>query len=259
MKSDNRILFALVVSVIALGISSPAQDQISRLTEADISRGKQLFVGHCALCHGIEATGGRGPALNQPKLRRAVDNLALFRIIKNGIEGTEMPDAWQMTDREIWQVAGYVRSLSRAEAAKPSGDPVKGKALFEAKGCSSCHIIQGRGGSLGPELTYVGASRSHSYLRQALIDPGASAPQGVLVVSIVTRDGQKVRGLRVNEDSFTIQLRDAANQFHSFRKFDLADLKKEFGASLMPSYRGVLSDAEVDDLVAYLASLRGEQ
>jgi putative heme-binding domain-containing protein len=259
MKAGWRVLFGFALGAIALGMSSPAQDQISKLTDAEILRGKLLFVGHCAVCHGIEATGGRGPALNQPKLRRAADDRALFQIIKNGIDGTEMPDAWQMNEHEIWDVAGYVRSLSRAQAAKLAGDPAKGKKLYESKACASCHIIQGIGGSLGPELTYVGASRSAAYLREALLDPGASAPEGFVVVTVVARDGRSVRGIRVNEDSFTIQLRDAANQFHSFRKLDLGEFKKEFGASLMPSYRGVLNDSEIEDLVAYLAGLRGER
>jgi len=90
-----------------------------------------------------------------------------------------------------------------------------------------------------------------------LIDPGASVPEAFLVVSIVTRDGRRFRGMRLNEDSFTIQLRDATNAFHSFRKLDLAELKKESGVSTMPSYGDVLSSAELDDLVAYLAGLRG--
>jgi hypothetical protein len=90
-----------------------------------------------------------------------------------------------------------------------------------------------------------------------LIDPGASVPEGFLVVSVVTRDGHRFRGVRLNEDSFTIQLRDASNAFHSFRKLDLAEVNKEPGVSTMPSYRDALSATEIDDLVAYLAGFRG--
>jgi cytochrome c oxidase cbb3-type subunit III len=94
-------------------------------------------------------------------------------------------------------------------------------------------------------------------LREALTDPGASVSEGFLVVTIVTRDGHRLRGTRLNEDSFTIQLRDASSELHSFRKLDLAELKKESGVSTMPSYRDSLSPAELDNLVAYLAGLRG--
>jgi len=256
----SQTLAMLLVAMLIGGHSAPNQDQISKLTTDDLARGEKLFVAQCALCHGIGGTGGRGPSLNQPDLRRASDNRGLFQIIQNGIQGSEMPDAWQMTDREVWQVAGYVRSLGRTAVLRLSGDPAKGKEYYEAKGgCAACHIVSGRGGNLGPDLTDIGARRSAAYLREALIDPGASVPERFLVVSVVTRDGERVRGIRSNEDSFTIQIRDASNVFHSFRKLDLTELKKEFGASLMPGYRDVLAASEIDDLVAYLAGLRGEK
>lgn len=252
-------MLAMLLAAMLIG-GHPAQDPIAKLTTSDLARGKKLFVAHCALCHGIGGTGGRGPSLNQPELRHAADNRALVQIIQNGIQGTEMPEAWQMTDREIRQVAGYVRSLGRTAVVKLPGDPVKGKEHYEAKGaCAACHIVSGRGGTMGPDLTDIGARRSAAYLREALIDPGAAVPEGFLVISIATRDGQKVRGIRSNEDSFTIQLRDASSVFHSFRKLELTELKKEFGASMMPGYRDALAASEIDDLIAYLAGLRGEK
>lgn len=259
MKLLWQIVFVLVAAIISVAKSSPNQDQISGLNSDDLARGKQLFTGHCALCHGIGGTGDRGPALNQPTLRRAADNQALFSLIKKGIDGSEMPEAWQMTDREIWQVAGYVRSLGRTAIATLPGDVAYGKAMYGKKACASCHIVQGRGTSLGPELTEIGARRSAAYLREALLNPGASVPEAFLAVSVVTRAGQSIRGVRVNEDSFTIQLRDQNGVFHSYRKADLAELRKETGKSLMPGYRGNLTASEIDDLVAYLASLRGAQ
>ena len=92
-----------------------------------------------------------------------------------------------------------------------------------------------------------------------MVDPGPLAPEGYLVVRVTTRDGKKIWGLRVSEDSFTIQLRDSAGRFHSFRKAGLTQLKKDFNAELMPSYRDAFNASEMDDLVAYLGSLRGEQ
>lgn len=260
MAMTFQMVTMLLVAMLIGGPLAPHQDHISKLTTDDIASGKQLFVGHCALCHGIEGTGDRGPALDQPKLRRAADEQALFLLIKNGLPGTEMPDAWQMTDREIWQVARYVRSLGRTTAIMLPGNAANGKTIFDSKGgCTACHITQGRGGSLGPDLSDIGARRSAAYLREALTDPGKAAPAGFLVVTIEPRGGQTLRGIRVNEDSFTIQIRDATNRFHSFRKSDLAELKKESGKSLMPGYKDALASSEMDDLVAYLASLRGEQ
>ena len=221
--------------------------------------GKRLYIGHCALCHGIDGTGGRGPSLNQPKLRNVTPVFPIARIVREGIRDTEMPGFWQLTDREVGLVADYVQSLGKTSSASLPGNAGRGKTAFDARACAACHIVQGQGGSLGPDLTMVGARRSASYLREKLTEPGRAAPEGFLIVSVITADGRRIRGLRANEDSFTIQLRDSENRFHSFRKDEVRELHKEFGASMMPSYKDSLSGAELDDLIAYLASLRGEQ
>jgi len=256
MKWNWRLCLFAFFFAAAIAAARPGQDGAVTLTADDVAHGKRLYVGQCALCHGIEGVGGRGPALNRPMLSRAKDNHALYIVIKNGVAGTEMPAAWQLTDREVWRVVGYIRSLNRVEAAKSAGDAGQGRELYRAKGCAGCHIIRGEGGASGPELTEIGARRSAAYLREALIEPTASAPEGFLVVSLITRAGRNLRGVRVNEDSFTIQLRDDEDRFHSFRKNELRSLKKEFGVSTMPSYKS-LAATELDDLVAYLASLGG--
>jgi len=222
-------------------------------------RGKKLFEAHCALCHGQTGAGGRGPNLAQPTLPHAADDEQLATIISEGIRGTEMPGAWQLTEREVRQVAAYVRSLGHIEAVPLPGDPVRGRALYESKGgCAACHIVRGAGAGIGPELTDIGARRNAEYLREALVKPGATVPPQFLMVSVTTRDGRKIRGTRLNEDSFTIQLRDPGGRLYSFRKSDLASLKKESNVSLMPSYETKFTAGELDDVIAYLASLRGE-
>ncbi len=248
----------LLLAALSLGQASPQEtDPIAKLTREDPARGKRLFEAHCALCHGQTGTGGAGPSLARPALRRAATNQDLFSVIQDGIRGSEMEGAWQLTDREVWQVAGYVRSLGRTPVERLPGDPARGEKIYEAQGCSACHIVRGRGHGLGPELTDVGARRSSAYLRESLLEPAKSAPEGFLMVRAVMRDGREVPGIRVSEDSFTIQLRDASGNLHSFRKSRLAKLEKLPGQTPMPAY-GTLSGSELDDLVAYLAGLRGE-
>lgn len=223
----------------------------------DLARGKKLYEGFCSLCHGQTGTGGKGPNLAQPTLARAPDDERLVEVIQEGIRGTEMPGFWKLTDREAKQVAMYVRSLGRTSVEKLPGDASRGKMVYESRGCGSCHIIRGSGSSAGPELTEIGARRSSAYLREAIVNPAAEVPQGFLVVRVTSPDGKTVRGMRVNEDSFTIQLRDASGKFHSFRKSEVR-INREPKVSLMPSYDGKFAPAELDDLIAYLASLRGE-
>jgi len=232
--------------------------QPASLTPQDLAHGKQLFEAQCAPCHGIQGTGGRGANLARQQLKHAGDDAALFSIIQDGIDNTGMPRTWQMTDREIWLVVAYVRSLARVAVETLPGDPAAGKALFATQGCGGCHMVNGVGGALGPELDEVGGRRSSERLRQCLLEPGRALPDGFVMVRAVRADGSVVEGIRVNEDSFTIQLRDLANQFHSLRKQQLQTLEYKSDTTPMPAYRDKLSPQETDHLVAYLASLRGK-
>ena len=248
----------LLAGVLALGAPSSravAQDDpIAGLTEAEIAQGERIYKAQCALCHGIDGAGGTGPSLQRPVLTRARDDAGLFSIIRRGVPG-RMPGGW-LSEGETWQVAGYVRALGKVEGGEITGDPSRGQQVYESAGCAGCHIVDGNGGSLGPELTTIGDTRGPQHLRESLVEPGAALPEGMLVITAVTADGKEIQGLRVNEDVFTIQLRDAANRFHSLRKANLRGLNREFGKTLMPSYQDSLSPRELDDLVAYLASLR---
>ena len=250
--------FAFLALCQLSGQDAPA-DPLSAVTPAGVANGKRLFAAQCAPCHGIDGRGGKGANLTIPRLRHAVNNQELVAVIREGIEGTGMLRAWQLDDPELLQVAAYVRSLARVTESAAPGDPVRGRALYEARRCSTCHIVDGLGSSLGPELTEVGARRGPKYLRRKLLNPGEEVADGFVLIRAVMPDGSEIRGLRVNEDTFTIQIKDTDNRFHSIRKAGLTKLEKEFGRTLMPNFGATLSAAELDDLVAYLAGLRGDR
>jgi cytochrome c oxidase cbb3-type subunit III len=246
----------------------PSPRPLTRPTTADLERGHALFDAQCSRCHGIGGAGGAGPPLTRPRLRRAPDDEALVALLVAGIPGTAMESAWQLSERELAQVAAYVRTLGRAAVEPPPGDAARGRLLYDRSACATCHVVRGTGGGLGPELTSIGDSRGGAHLRESLVDPGASLPDrivpyepnayaGYLMMRAVTAAGAEILGARVNEDSFTVQLRDAGGKVHSLRKAELRSLEPQRGASLMPSYRGTLTPAEIDDLVSYLMTLRG--
>ena len=237
---------------------------------ADLEKGRQLFLAMCSRCHGVRGAGGEGPNLNRPVLSRAPDDQALREIIRDGIPDRGMPRVRRFTNGELNDIAAFVRSLGRIDSTAPLGNVEQGKAVYQRLGCSSCHTISGEGGILGPELTDIGSHRAPDYLKQAIVEPAAALPRGVLAapgrgfdeflpIHAVTGSGQEVRGLRVNEDSFTIQVRDSSGRLYSFRKDALRQLDKEHGKSLMPEYRNRVSGSDLDSLVAYLASLDGGQ
>ncbi len=226
------------------------------VTAREIAQGKRLFAGHCAGCHGPAGRGAQGPNLAAPDLLHAPDAESLFLVIDLGIPGTEMPRGGQLHDSEIWKIAAWVESIGQTEPEPLPGDPAAGKRLYAGKGnCAACHWLDGAGGRQGPELSAIGARRSLSHLRESLTDPAASVSADYLPVTAVL-GGRRIRGIRLGEDPFTIQIRDSADALHSLRKADLAALEKHAGESSMPPYGGVFSDADLDDLVSYLASLR---
>ena len=227
-------------------------------TPEDQKNGERLFLGQCGRCHGPRGEGGLGAILAQPRLRRAPDDESLFRVIREGIRGTEMPPGSTLSNREVWQLAAFVRSLGRVPVETVAGNPQRGQEVYQGKGkCGQCHIANGQGISVGPELTDVGARRSATYLRASLVTPEAAVPDGFLQVRIVTKDGRRLTGVRIGEDTFTIQVRDLSGRTYSLFKQELSDLQKDFGKSPMPGYQNVLTASELDDVVAYLVSLRG--
>ena len=257
-----------IASVLVALAAAPAR--LAAQSNADIEGGKQLFQGMCVQCHGAGGAGGEAPSLNRPRLSRAPDDAALAKVISNGIPNTAMPRIRRFTENELQQLVAYVRSVGKVAQVSVPGDAKKGATIYKNLACSSCHIVAGEGGNLGPDLTDIGFLRGAAYLRQAIVDPGSSLPKGTLAVPsrgyaeylpvrIVTRQGGEVRGIRVNEDAFTIQVRDAAGKFYSLRKSDLELLDKQAEKSIMPSLARRLAAPELTDLVAYLSSLRGAE
>jgi cytochrome c oxidase cbb3-type subunit 3 len=234
----------------------------------DLVKGKQLFLGMCSRCHGLGGGGGEGPNLNRPVLTRANTDEALRTIIRDGIPDRGMPRVRRLTTAELRGLVTFVRSLGATGSVASTGNPQNGRAAYQRLGCGSCHVVSGEGGTVGPELTRVGVQRAPDYLRQSIVDPGAVLPRGTMLipgrgfheflpVRVVTRDGQEIRGLRINEDSFTIQIRDAGSRLYSFDKGDLQTLDKQNGKSVMPGYKDRLPASDLEDLVAYLSSLGG--
>ena len=253
---------------IALAQPQGQDTKAVQLNPEELEKGKQTFETTCSTCHGLDGGGAMGPNIQGIPFRLGVD--AVTNVIKNGMPGGMPSFGGQLDAQQIQQVVGYLLSMTRKDEGKITGDPAAGKQVYETAGCANCHIISGEGGDLGPELTSVGQSRGPNYLRNTLLYPGTDLPPSraflesggqlqFLFVHVVTKDGHAVDGTRVAEDSLNIVLEDAQGKFHSFRKSELRVLDKEPGRSTMPSVKGKLSDTQVNDLVAYLASLKGAQ
>ena len=253
------IAFLAPAAVARAQYPPPALEQpLSAAAPADLAEGKRLYNAQCALCHGIDGGGGYGPSLLRATFARAADDASLYTLVRVGIPGV-MPGFGDANGpRRSWQLAAFVRSFTQQGGAPPAGDLAHGLAVYQARGCAACHVLNGVGRALGPDLTAIGLQRGPAYLKQALLTPAARVPDGHVVVTARPKTGAIVRGVRVNEDAFWVHVRDVKGQLHTFRVSDLTELTREAGASLMPAYAS-LRAGDLDDLVAYLSSLRGQR
>ncbi len=241
---------------------------IANPAASDADQGKQTFEARCSTCHGLDGGGAMGPNIQGIPMRLGAPVVA--EAIKNGMSGGMPAFAGQLDAAQIQQVIAYLLTLTHKDSGTVTGDAAKGKEVYDSSGCSACHIVSGEGSGAGPELTSVGKLRGPGYLKTTLLYPGSDLPQAhvfletgglldYMFVHIVTKDGHTYDGTRVAEDSFRIVIKDVSGMFHSFQKSDLREFMKEPGKSVMPSYKGKLTDTQIDDLVAYLASLKGDQ
>ena len=238
--------------------------------------GEFQFRINCSFCHGLGARGGgRGPDLTLARKRHGASDSEMFHNVKDGIAGTAMPAAIGsigvgMTDEEIWQVVTYLRSVQVKTPAQPPGNAANGKdAFFGSARCFQCHMVQGKGGRLGPDLTGTGSSRSIESIVESIREPNRrlaaglteatkAFPQEYETATVVTAEGKTITGVTLNEDSFTVQIMDPAEKIYLLDKDTLRSFKKT-RTSLMPAYdKSQLSDKDLGDIVAYLLSVEAK-
>lgn len=274
-----RVRARLVISIFALPTlvilaqapAATAQGKNPYAGDMKVAKlGESQFRANCAFCHGLGARGGgRGPDLTRTPKKHGDSDAQIFNTINNGVPGTAMPPngATQqgvgMTEEEIWQVVTYVRSVEK-KPSSVNGDAKHGRELFYGSAaCATCHMFDGKGGRLGPDLTGAGTARSTEYLVESIRNPSRRLAQGISeamkefsieyeTVDVTTSDGANYKGTLLNEDSFTIQFMDMRERLHSFDKASLKSLRKS-RESLMPVYdQKMLPDKDLQDLLAFL-------
>ena len=256
VKCFERALLHAWLPLLLIAVPATAQTTENPFaSSADVAAGERLFTRNCALCHGGDATGGRGPDLTRGFFRYATNDDQLFGVVQDGIPNTGM-FGMGPNDSKAWQVVAFLRSLGGGDRSIP-GDPQRGRELFFGSAtCSTCHMVNGEGSRQGPDLGWVGWRRPPDYLRTALLDPDADVEPRWWTAQATTVSGEEVVGILVDEDQFTLRLLDSSDGLHALAKSDLQEFERE-KSSRMPSFVGVLGDEDLDDIIAYLAGLRG--
>ena len=225
-------------------------------TEA-AQQGREIYNRSCTMCHGQDGTAGdRGPALAAQRRYLRTSERELFDAIKQGIAGTLMP-ASVLPDSDISKMVVYIRTLRASAIDSPAeGDVAQGREIFHTKGrCGECHVVNGLGGIIGPDLSNIAGERSLKFLRESLTMAKTPIPAGYQPVRVETVDGRTIRGVVRNEHNFSLQLLDTSGKLHLFERSELRTVEYD-KQSLMPSdYDKRLSEGEFQNLLAFLSRL----
>lgn len=216
--------------------------------------GRELFAGACSACHGVNGEGGHGPSLTgTAELRRATDQ-DLFRFIRHGVPGTDMP-AFRFPDAQVQELVKFVRSLSAPAIDSPlQGDIRAGREIFFGKGqCAGCHMIRGQGGFPGPDLTEAGAQRTLMQLQQALLDPAAHPRRDFRAVRVVTAGGQEIRGVARSHTNYSLAILDSRGELHLLDPHALRQITFDEKPLMPTDYARRLMASEIQDVLAFLS------
>jgi len=256
----HLLVFALVLLASdgeRLAAQTTAQDHPGQYSAMDIETGSRLYAGQCVLCHGPNGDVVAGVDLRRGQFRRAVSDEDLARVIATGLPEAGMP-GFKLQPSELDGLVAFIRAgFDVSGTAVKVGHVGRGQEIFEGKGgCAACHRVNGKGPRVAPDLSDIGAIRTPSALQRSLLDPTSAMLPINRPVRAVTRDGRTIRGRRLNEDTYSVQLIDEQERLVSLVKAELREYELA-KTSPMRSMAGILTADEQADLVAYLLSLKG--
>lgn len=155
-----------IIFLVAAGISYAAPD------------GGQLYVTHCAVCHGDKGAGGVGIPLALPSFLESVDDAFLRKTMRYGRPGWVMPDFPALSDAQLNAIVGFILGWSGKPAPEFSyepvkGDPVHGRELYVSY-CAMCHGAWRRRQGHGRDLLAQAGTSDHRACAEKSRIPGGS-------------------------------------------------------------------------------------
>ncbi len=246
--SRRALVFLLGASLL------PAFAQTSSAAADPVGAGRKRFEIRCAGCHGADGLGGeRAPGIGHGEREGLQSDQAVRDIIRNGIPELGMP-SFHVPDDEMSLLVAFVRSrVQPASDTNVAGDVEAGKRFFfSTGGCADCHMIQGRGGLTGPDLTFAGSRLTLAELETALRNPGSLEREGYHAVTVDLTAGGTLRGLLKNESGFDLQLQGFDNRLHLLTSSQFTAVHPDPSPLMKPLHA---SPADTANLLAFLAHL----
>jgi cytochrome c oxidase cbb3-type subunit III len=254
---------AFCAAVLIFGQSAAAQKPQNSGTAAQAARppavdARPIFESSCAGCHGLDGRGGeRGPDLSTRQQVVQLSDVELLQILRKGRPSAGMPPFDSLGGDNLKALVAYLRALQGKGAATAlPGDQMRGKSLFFGKArCSECHMLRGKGGFIGRDLSNYGATLSAAEIHSNLLRPGDTSDKSNKLAVVTMRDEGRFTGIIRNEDNFSIQLQSLDGAFHFLTKLDVTRLEFRPEPVMPADYATTLKPAELDDLVSYLLSV----
>jgi cytochrome c oxidase cbb3-type subunit 3 len=254
------LIFGLLLS--GPGISIAQQARRSRAagkvdtSNANSDRARHDYETRCSSCHGLDGRGSEhAPNISTDPAIRTLPDRDIFRMVHDGIPSKGMPPFDHLTDAQIKSIVSYLRFMGRQTGWEfVNGNSLQGEELFFGKaGCSNCHMMSGKGGFVGADLTDYAGTHTPGEMREAILNPGKLRDPYHRTVTIVTREGKRLSGVARNEDNFSLQLLGVDGTFHLLLKSEVKNITRSEKPLMPEDYAQRLSPGEIEDLVAYLA------
>lgn len=250
---------------------------------AVLARGRALYAGSCAACHGADARGGQLGGVNLLRSQLVLndkDGELIIPVVQNGRPGTQMPPM-PIPPEDVKAIATFVHDLQAKgsnQGGPPQGEDVplnivvgdaKAGAQYFAGKCGSCHSATG-------DLQGVGSRYAEARLLQNMwVSGGAARMRGqgggqggsgggrgaqdrqVTTAVVTLPSGEKVEGRLVRIDDFLVGVVQADGTQRSFRRDgDVPKVEIKDPLAAHKALLGVLTNKDMHDVTAYLASLK---
>jgi PQQ-dependent dehydrogenase (methanol/ethanol family) len=218
-----------------------------------LADGRHRFEERCGGCHGADGMGGeRAPAIGSVDRDRLRSQDDVHNLIRQGIPDAGMP-GFNLAEPELSQIVAFVRSrVTPTRDTMPPGDSEAGQAFFfGAGGCAQCHMMNGRGGVTGPDLSNSGSELTLAEMEQSLTKPAARRKPGFEVATVIRKFGPPLRGFLRNESLYDLQVQGFDGRLYLLRRADVDAIYRET-ASYMPALHA--GETELRDVIAYLAN-----
>ena len=253
LVAGTALALALARPVPLNAQADPNRVNPLRRDPAAVEAGDKLFHERCAVCHGQRAQGAMAADLVRTRTVTRGTEAALFRLIRRGIPGTDMPPQPDLEDTRIWQIVTYLRALALPGQQPPlEGDPDAGRRVFREAGCASCHVIDGTGGFLGPSLDSISLRKTSEQIRIDVLDPDAMLAEGFETVIAESPDGRRIEGILKHEDTFTLVVLAESGDVTALRRDQLRSVTKPRRSRMPADFGTTISAKDIGNLLAFL-------